>query len=1105
MKLHKILIFSLLISVSIILCIKISYVIDPINPAENEQKVTMDNTFQKEQQSPNKNLKLPKSSSPLESKDAYAIVVGISDYPGSSADLSYCDDDALDVYNMLINDYNFKTENVLYLQDSSASKAAISNALDQMASQISSDDVFFFYYSGHGGFGTDVGPYSWVAETPHNYPNNYDRTWSVAHSGAVYMRVHFSRLECEYGYDFLLCGDSDVADLYYYELYSGNYGYNFWSAYIPVDRYYLRFISDYSYTYYGFRVDMYEAILDDGTHYLCSYDSLPDSPSNYYVDSLLDSKLDNMNCAEKYVVLDSCNSGGMIPEVQQVGRYIMTACEDDESSLESPSLEHGVFTNFFLESFDSATDTNMDGVISMEESYTYTSSNTISYSNGMGYTHHPQQYDGITGESVLFTAFGALSMTPIGNSLSYSFNMYGTGLIEELRIAAFNSSDIDSFIIHDLTETPASSTGFGYYASTLDLSGVSGITDYGIFARISGNEIIFLNQTYSNDTDLDAIDDITEMMFGMNISNSDSDLDGLDDYTEFYGLTDPLSNDTDTDGMDDYFEIFYNLNPVYDDSNDDEDGDGLTNLLEYQLGSYVNDTDTDNDLMPDYWEYIYNLDLFVNDTSLDPDLDGISNIYEYGNNTNPQDSDTDSDTIDDGDELLVYITNPTDNDTDGDGLTDDFEIFTYLTNATNEDTEGDGINDYYEYINGLDPFTDDSSLDYDNDGLNNLLEYQCGTCPNLVDSDGDFMDDYYEYNCQLDPLSDDANLDFDNDGLSNLLEFLLNSLANNPDSDGDLIPDGWEYENYLDPVVNDGFLDNDGDGLNNLGEYLSTTDPNQPDTDSDGLSDGAEVIQYFTDPLNPDSDGDGYIDGIEVAWGTNPLDSKNSLNTFFFNILGFALIGSSGYLITRTTLASKKREKKVLSIKPKSTFDKTKIFNSVKVERKEKPKPVRPVYKPRPYTPVYTQTRPIYSQQKSLAQLSPSEINELRNTILYRLPSPKSPFSQEGKLAMSIANLAMDDLKRGDMFNFSKRLVQSLMMGVPEPMNRTLKTMLLEVLDKLSPRTSRTPIPPSSITFPPKPYTKEAPQLSPEIKYCGYCGKQNKATNKFCANCGRVF
>jgi len=650
MKIRKTITLSLLISVFFILCLNVNYFIGPIKDTQFQNE----NLYQKELiDFEGLNFESPQSSAPLNSKDAYAIVVGISDYPGSTSDLSYCDDDSQDIYSMLINDFNFKPENVHYLQDSSASKGAISDAFDQIASEIDEDDIFFFSYSGHGGAGTSsTGISSYSIDSPHPYPNDYDNMWSIYRSGAVYMRVHFDHFDLEYDYDYVLLGDTDLSSGWYYEGYTG-YSTGFWSGWIPPlsdNRLYIRMISDYSITEWGFSIDSYEAELYDGTHFLCSYDSIPSTPSNYYLDDLLDSKLDQLNCDEKYVVLDSCHSGGMIPEVQEIGRYIMTACRDDEYSLEDNSLQHGVFTNFFLESFNSATDANADGVISMEESYTYTSSNTISYSSGLGYTHHPQQYDGLSGESVLFTAFGALSLTPTGNSLSYSFYMYGTGLIEDLRIAACNISETITYAVEDLTENPASTTGFGYYSGTLQLSGVTGITSYGIFARISGNDVIFLNQTVSDDTDSDLIDDITEIMFGMNISNTDSDLDGLDDYTEFYGATNPISSDTDADGlldgeevliyftdpinvdtdtdglwdgeevlvhstsptnpdtdgdgMDDYFEVIFNLDPLIDDSTEDEDGDGLINLLEYQLGSLINDTDTDNDGMDDYWEYL---------------------------------------------------------------------------------------------------------------------------------------------------------------------------------------------------------------------------------------------------------------------------------------------------------------------------------------------------------------------------------------------------------------------------------------------------------------------------------------------------------------------
>ena len=1096
MKIHKAISFSLLICVSFILCINVNYFNDQQNSIKDNLDTQLQNAdiYQKELENYKEiNFESAKSSTPLDSKEAYAIVVGISDYPGTTSDLSYCDDDSQDIYSMLINDFNFKTENVYYLQDSVASKAAISDAFDQIASKIDDNDIFFFYYSGHGGAGTSSsGIQSYSLDSPHPYSNNMDRYWNIYRLGAVYMRVHFDHFDLESDYDYVLLGDTDLLSGWYYEGYTG-YSSGFWSGWIPLlsdNKLYINLYTDSSITEWGFSIDSYEAELYDGTHFLCSYDSIPSTPSNYYMDDLLDSKLDLLNCDEKYIVLDACNTGGMIPEIQEIGRSIMTACQADELSLESPSLQHGVFTNFFLESFNSATDSNSDGVISMEESFSYTSSNTISYSGGEGYTHHPQHYDGISGESVLITAFGALSLTQTGNSLSYSFHMYGTGLIEHLRIAACNISQTITYAVEDLTANPASSTGFGYYSGTLQLNGDAEITDYGIFARVNGSEVLFLNQTVSSDTDSDTIDDIIEIMFGMNISDTDSDSDGIDDIIEFYGATDPSSNDTDNDGLLDGDEIYiYFTDPTNPDVDNDLLSDGDEVLIHF---TNPFNPDTDGDGMDDYYEVIFNLNPLINDANLDPDFDNISNIYEFGNNTNPQNADTDGDSINDGDEIITYLTDPTTNDTDGDGLTDNFELFIYLTNPNDQDTDGDGIDDFFEFSYNLDPFTDDSSLDLDGDGLNNLLEYQCGTYPDLSDSDGDFMTDFYEYDCSLNPLADDANLDYDNDGLSNLLEFLLNSLADDTDSDNDLMPDLWEYNNDLDLIMNDASLDADSDGLNNLNEFQTQTDPNNADTDADGLSDGLEIYTYFTDPLNPDSDGDGYSDGVEAQWGADPLDFKISLNTVFFNFAGIAIIVSSSYYTVRTTLTNKKQKTKTITKKNKMKLgSKSKVYNVVKVEKKFKPKP-KPIPKPKPspypkspYSQSYS--RPSYTQTRSRYGSTNADFKKIIDLIKFGLPPPKSIYSAEGKKAQHIANIGFRYIDQGRFTDGFNNMINALTLGVPEPTNTRIKLILLKSLGQVSNNTL------ASNTI----------QRPSYLKKCSWCRKENKISNKFCVNCGR--
>ena len=832
----------------------------------------------------------------LTERNAYAIVIGISDYPGTSGDLSYCDDDAIAVYNMLINDYNFKPENIIYLQDSSATKNDISNAFDDISSVIKEDDIFFFYYSGHGGHGTTTTQGTWNVETMHPYFNNYDQIWSVSHPGAIAMRVHFTQFSTQVNNDYALCGSWSVTQGYAYEKLSGYLGTNFWSSYILVSRYYIRFISDSTnpFPYYGFKIDKYEAILEDGTHYLCSYDSIPSNPSAYYMDTLLDSKLDSINCADKYVVLDSCNSGGLIPEVQDIGRYIMTACRGTEESLEDPLLEHGIFTNFLLESKDNANDENGDDVISMEECYSYVYSNTRSYSGSFGsdYLHSPQESDGIVGEAVLSPSIGSVLINPVDNRLYYSFYLYGHGLLKTLNITVCSISPTITFTTEEIKNLIISPTGFGYYSGVIELQ--EGYIAGGIqlLAEIEGNQLIVINITFG-DSDGDGLTDFFEIFDGggLDPSSNDTDSDGLNDFDEYYGPTDPLNSDTDSDGLLDGEEVNnYNTDPL----NADTDSDGLFDGEEvntYNTNPLSNDTDSDtlsdfdeintfftNPLMNDTDAdglfdgdelNVYFTNPINNDTDSDGLYDGVEiNIYQ----TDPLLEDTDGDGLLDGEEINIHNTNPLSGDSDSDGLSDGEEINTYTTNPLSNDTDSDTMPDGWEVNNLLDPLTNDTALDPDNDLLTNLEEFQLNTLPmnNDTDSDG-LLDGEEVFTFNTNPIIEDTDSDglldgeevnlyntnpldndTDSDGLLDGEE--VNIYGTNPllnDTDSDTMPDKWEVDYSLNPLVNDTMLDPDNDDLVNILEYQHDTNPQNPDTDLDGWTDGDEVLVYDTDPLDP--------------------------------------------------------------------------------------------------------------------------------------------------------------------------------------------------------------------------------------------------------------
>jgi len=350
----------------------------------------------------------------------------------------------------------------------------------------------------------------------------------------------------------------------------------------------------------------------------------------------------------------------------------------------------------------------------------------------------------------------------------------------------------------------------------------------------------------------------------------------------------------------------------------DSDNDGISNYDEINYyGTNPYNPDTDSDLLPDGWEVMYYLDPLVNDTHLDPDNDTMVNYIEYLHFTNPTNNDTDGDNLSDGEEFYIYLTNPLFYDTDGDLLSDGDEVLIHGTNPLLIDSDGDTMDDGWEVNNSLDPLLDDSSFDYDVDGLNNSYEFIFNSDPFLNDTDGDLLidgDEVFLYstnptNNDTDSdllgdgdeifiyLTDPTDGDSDDDDLldgEEILVYFTNPLL--VDTDSDLMPDGWEIFNGLNATLNDANGDLDGDELTNLEEFLQNTDPSDTDTDNDGMPDGWEVtyglnplindayldmdsdtlLNYYefllyTYPTHSDTDNDGMPDGWENWYGLNLL------------------------------------------------------------------------------------------------------------------------------------------------------------------------------------------------------------------------------------------
>jgi len=82
--------------------------------------------------------------------EKYAVVVGISDYPGTEEDLTGPREDAVIFRDVLIRKYGFKPDNIVTLTDRNGNRDQIINAFRRFLAQAGPNGTVVFYYSGHG-------------------------------------------------------------------------------------------------------------------------------------------------------------------------------------------------------------------------------------------------------------------------------------------------------------------------------------------------------------------------------------------------------------------------------------------------------------------------------------------------------------------------------------------------------------------------------------------------------------------------------------------------------------------------------------------------------------------------------------------------------------------------------------------------------------------------------------------------------------------------------------------------------------------------------------------------------------------------------------------
>ena len=283
--------------------------------------------------------------------EIHAILVGVSDYEFYSSndtlgrlpdewgdgDLNYPSADALAMRTALI-DSGAIASNVATLTDSQASLANIQNEFVNAAATVDSDDIFIFYFSGHGAQNPD-----WNGDESDSWDEiimPYDAT---LHSSGSYFVNVFSDDELEAFLNNINAGKIVVI----------------------IDSCYSGSLASTAST--------------SSSHDLRARGvSLPNMPNQQ--------------------TSPNANDAAMA-ELVKSDRLIITGGTGDQLTYESSALGHGVFTYFFLEGLEEvANDANENGRISAEEAYWFTKDAVDAWMCQGGENQNPAINDQIHGQ-----------------------------------------------------------------------------------------------------------------------------------------------------------------------------------------------------------------------------------------------------------------------------------------------------------------------------------------------------------------------------------------------------------------------------------------------------------------------------------------------------------------------------------------------------------------------------------------------------------------------------------------------------------------------------------------------------------------------------------